>query len=277
METGYDLNFQKLRTVLMHRPGNEINIIDNPKKWLFLKKPSLAKMQKEHDSVADVLSSESVKIIELKKSFKDTPNIIFTRDLGAFLKNGFYKCCLKEDVRKKESSLIENFLDKEKVSVFGKENKSTIEGGDIIFFDKGRILVGQSRRTCKEGIENFKRYADREIIKVPVPKKFIHLDLIFSILSKDVCLIVPNTLPDDFIGFLNEENFTILNAEESEAEKMAGNVFSLSEKKIVSHSAHKKTNKILKNYGFDVIEVDISEILNGGGGINCITLPILRS
>ncbi len=276
MESGYSSDFQKLKNVLMHEPGEEINIIDNPHKWLFLEKPSLEKMKKEYRAVLDIFRSASVKVMKMKTHVPDVPNLLFTRDLGVFFPAGFYQCCLKEEVRKKESALIRDFVQNMKFPVHGGENKNPIEGGDIIFLNKKTVVVGESARTTKKGIENFRMYVKKEVITVPIPKNFIHLDLIFNVLSKDTCLAAQGALPAEFIHFLEEQRYMIITAKKNEIEKTAVNVLSLDEKKVLAHAGNKKTNRLLADHGFDVLTVDASEILKGGGGIRCITLPILR-
>jgi N-dimethylarginine dimethylaminohydrolase len=53
-------------------------------------------------------------------------------------------------------------------------------------------------------------------------------------------------------------------------------VLCIGNKKILSLPINKQVNQNLRNRGFEVIEVDISEIIKSGGSFRCCTLPILR-
>jgi N-dimethylarginine dimethylaminohydrolase len=53
-------------------------------------------------------------------------------------------------------------------------------------------------------------------------------------------------------------------------------VLSIGNKKILSLPVNKQVNKQLRNRGFEVIEVDITERIKSGGSFRCCSLPFLR-
>jgi N-dimethylarginine dimethylaminohydrolase len=58
---------------------------------------------------------------------------------------------------------------------------------------------------------------------------------------------------------------------------MGTNVLSIGDRKIISLPVNKNVNKQLRDRGYEVIEVDITEIIKSGGSFRCCTLPILRA
>lgn len=113
------------------------------------------------------------------------------------------------------------------------------------------------------------------MISIPFKEKFLHLDYVFNVISPDVALIYPDALTKediklfsskyDFIEVSHEEQFTL-----------GTNVLCIGNKRILSLPVNKQVNKQLRSHGFEVIEVDISEIIKSGGSFRCCTLPILR-
>jgi N-dimethylarginine dimethylaminohydrolase len=64
---------------------------------------------------------------------------------------------------------------------------------------------------------------------------------------------------------------------EEEQFTLGTNVLSIGNKKVLSLPVNKNVNKELRDRGFEVIEVDITEIIKSGGSFRCCTLPILRA
>ena len=63
---------------------------------------------------------------------------------------------------------------------------------------------------------------------------------------------------------------------DEEAFTLGTNVLSIGDKKIISLPVNKKVNEELEKRGFEVIEVDLTEIIKSGGSFRCCTLPIER-
>ncbi len=74
----------------------------------------------------------------------------------------------------------------------------TIEGGDLLMVRKDVALIGYSERTSIEGIDRLMAaFAQegriRQVIVVEMPKSraTIHLDMIFTLLDQDQCMVFP--------------------------------------------------------------------------------------
>jgi hypothetical protein len=95
-----------IRTVLVHRPGDEIRImtadrydtsiealIDDEAQWYWRgdRAPDLAVMQKEHDALVDALSREGAEVVHVGGSPTD-PKAMFTRDNGVIVPGGAIIC-----------------------------------------------------------------------------------------------------------------------------------------------------------------------------------------
>ncbi|MDJ0782298.1 MAG: arginine deiminase family protein [Desulfosarcinaceae bacterium] len=76
-------------------------------------------------------------------------------------------------------------------------NGATIEGGDILVAREDLLIIGQSGRTNTEGIDallahlkSAKRPVEILVQELPFkPESFIHLDMVFTFLDRDACMV----------------------------------------------------------------------------------------
>ena len=112
-------------------------------------------------------------------------------------------------------------------------------------------------------------------ITIPFKDKYLHLDCIFNVVSPEVALIYPNALTKKDIDFF-ASRYELIEVSQEEQFQLGTNVLSIGNKWVFSLPVNGNVNKQLRNRGFEVIEVDITEIIKSGGSFRCCTLPILR-
>ena len=69
----------------------------------------------------------------------------------------------------------------------------------------------------------------------------------------------------------------VMDVTAEEMKTMHCNVFSISPNTVVSNQSFARTNAQMKSWGYNVIEVDLSETSKMGGLLRCSTLPLRRS
>jgi arginine deiminase len=83
--------------------------------------------------------------------------------------------------------------------------RPTLEGGDILVLREDVLLMGYSERTKKTTIERLaEAFRERQspvrqifVVAVPPARSYMHLDTVFTMISKDECLVyAPMILPD---------------------------------------------------------------------------------
>ena len=79
---------------------------------------------------------------------------------------------------------------------------------------------------------------------------------------------------DFLINYFNEEN--IIEVTQEEMYNMNSNVFSVSEKVIISEKGFIRLNNKLRNRGFIVEEISFSEIAKMEGLLRCSIMPLIR-
>lgn len=139
-------------------------------------------------------------------SLRPLHNFFFTRDASVAISDEILICKMANDVRDREAVIMEAIFDHHhffdtttvnprKKGYYG--NNITIEGGDVLVIREDILLVGSSARTTSQGIDYIldellvskkKRYLI--VQEMPhKPESFIHLDMAFTMLDEDKCMI----------------------------------------------------------------------------------------
>ncbi len=133
-------------------------------------------------------------------------NFFFTRDASSAVNDSVLINRMANPIRKRESIIMEsifdyhpNFIAKtvnpEHSRFFN--NKISTEGGDILVARNDVLIIGTGVRTSSEGIDYIaKKVESREhprhiiVQELPrTPESFIHLDMVFTLLDKDKCMV----------------------------------------------------------------------------------------
>ena len=228
---------------------------------------------KQHANFVKALEHEGIEVIKLppQSSF---PEQVFTRDIGFTLGDTVYVAEMATDIRQGEELLLRVWLEANDIPFYDLR-KSQIEGGDVII-DGKTIYIGVGDRTDAKSIHHLQtRLPEYEIIPIPFVEKFLHLDCIFNVISPTEALVYPNALSKKDLDFLGSR-YDLIEVDSEEQFTMGTNVLSIGNKKLFSLPFNKKVNHQLRARGYDVMEVDISEIIKSGGSFRCCTLPLLR-
>jgi len=227
----------------------------------------------QHAELVKTLEANDIEVI-LLPYHKKYPEQVFTRDIGFTLGQTIFVAKMATDVRAGEEDVLKQWLEDEQISYYNLVEER-IEGGDVVI-DRETIYVGLSNRTEKKAVEHLQRLLSRfQVIPIAFKEKYLHLDCIFNVVSPEVALVYPNALTKKDIDFF-ASRYNLIEVSEEEQFQLGTNVLSIGNNRILSLPVNQKVNAQLRNHGFQVIEVDITEIIKSGGSFRCCTLPILR-
>ncbi len=151
------------------------------------------------DSLSKYLDKERFELHPL-------PNFFFTRDASVSIFNKVLISRMASKVRERESMIMETifnyhpFFNAKTVNPSKTESHNshaTMEGGDILIARKDIILIGISARTTSQGIDYIVDMLKNEEETIHViaqelpytPESFIHLDMVFTFLDHDTCMV----------------------------------------------------------------------------------------
>lgn len=240
---------------------------------------NVEKALKEHDELIEIYKKNGVEV-EIQNPKEKLTSMVFARDFGFNLKEGYVLGKFKESIRQEESELYAAKMEEMGVPMIARCSEGVIEGGDFWQLDEKTLAIGRLQRSTPEGIENLRQQLKPygyTIIEVESDPRYLHLDMIFNIVGDKTAVAYWEGLPEHFQNYLDEENYDIIRIEEEGVFKHFSNLQALGNNRVISLKANVDVNNQLRERGFEVFELNSSEILMTGGGPHCMTFPIIRS
>jgi N-dimethylarginine dimethylaminohydrolase len=292
VDYGLNSEIDPLKALLVHRPGPEVELVDekDPWKWLMDWKPDLDKALAEYDNMIDLIRREAgAETIFLHttvdgKPVVFPPNQSYPRDHGFMTPYG--AVIGNPDIPRayEEYFVMRKLLALDIPVIFKVYGAGRMESGDVIYLDEKTLLVGHSYRTNSIGYEQIKAVLEGwivdEVVDVPVRSDFMHLDVAFNIASETVAAVCPEGVPEEFINFVKNKGFEMIRVPEQESTTLATNWLCLASGKILFVDGEEKMNistrKELEKHGIDVISWKMPELIGGAGGPRCMTMPLSR-
>ncbi|MBP2243022.1 N-dimethylarginine dimethylaminohydrolase [Cytobacillus eiseniae] len=228
---------------------------------------------KQHRHFVRALKNHGVEVILLPPD-KKYPDQVFTRDIGFTIGTTIYVAEMETYLRQGEDKSLIQWLKQNKMHFHHLENRK-MEGGDILI-DGKTIYAGVSTRTTIQAIEHLKTMLPLyDVIPISFNETFLHLDCVFNIVSPDEVIICPDAVNGVHVKRL-ASRYHFIEVTKDELLTHAPNILSIGNKKIISLPINEGLNNKLRQRGYDVIEIDITEITKSGGAFRCCTLPIFR-
>ena len=291
-----------LKTVVFGIPdsfGGTPNLQDcyDPKSKIYVASgdfPTQDDITLEMESVADVFRKYNVEVLRPKNI--ENLNQIFARDIGFVVGKTFFVPNIIAD-REEESKAILHILDQiDESDIVRMPSQTRTEGGDVMVHND-YVFVGYSKeedfntytvaRTNQAALDFLKENIKaKKVIGFELNKSdqdpydnALHLDCCFQPVGQNHAIVHQE-------GFKNKEDINLLKeifgqenlifVNKKEMFEMYSNVFSISEKVVVSEKSFTSLNNKLRSLGILVEEVSYSEIAKMEGLLRCSTLPIER-
>lgn len=285
------------------------------------------------------------RIDDPERQWRPLYNLYFTRDIGVRFNDRSLPTKMSTAVRAPEAALTG--LIYRYHPLFAKQTRwvdpwaespgAALEGGDFLVADKDVFLIGQGARSNAEGVRQFIQLRSAVSPEFHVltqelphePESFIHLDMVFTLLSRHHCMVYKPLLEGRFKtrlltvrdGKVTEEAVPHLLAglerlgksyepvfcgggdalyQERDQWHSGANFFAVAPGHILGYGRNSRTIDALAAAGFEVkpveacldgrmafdvddethravYTVESAELVRGGGGCRCMTMPIDRA
>lgn len=223
----------------------------------------LTRAIEQHRAYETALASLGARVISLPGR-PEFPDGMFVEDPAIVLDELAIICRMGSETRRGESASIAEALTqfRELKSI---SEPATLEGGDVMRVGK-TLYAGVSRRSSREGSAQLERLIgpfDYRVVPVPV-SGCLHLKSAVSYLG-DATLLANR----QWINAGVFRDFRIIDVPRDEP--CAANVLRIGDTVLIPAS-FSKTRKLLEDAGFNVMQLDISELQKAEAGLTCSSL-----
>lgn len=274
---GVDSEIGKLRSVLMRRPGKEIEGITDPQAVAMKEIWDVGKVREQHDALAEIYRNHGVEVHYIEDMDPNLPNAIYTRDLFLMTPEGAIVARPAAGCRIGEEVYAARQLAKLGVPIIKTINGDGVfDGACCLWLDRRSCMLGYGKRCNQQATaqveEELRNMGVDNLIKVEIPRGMAHLDSFMAFADLKVALIFKLAAPDTIYNELEEREFNIVDIPDyEEFGRFCQNFVALEPGKIVMPTGCPKTVAALEKAGVECIQTDVSEILKGNGAIHCMT------
>jgi len=216
--------------------------------------------QRQHQEYCRILSELGLDLIELPVD-EAHPDSCFVEDTAVIFKARAVITRMAKESRRGEDAQIEEILQKYK-HLSRIKTPGIIEGGDVIHLTDS-LISGITERTNHEGVSQAVEWLKARIDVIEDPS-IIHLKSHVTAIDVDTVVVTQRFAEHPVLGKYNRLVIPV-------EEEYAANTLTINGNVLMS-SRHTQSVQMVKQAGFDVICVDMSEFEKCEGAITCLSL-----
>ena len=280
---GVSSEVEELKSVLMYRPGREVEHFDANAVRFSDVPVDVELMRRQHDSLVNIYREHGIKVYYVEEQRIDRPNAVYCRDLMFMTPEGAIITRPGMAARRGEERYVAQALAKLGVPIVRTVNGSGIfEGANAMWVNRHTVVLSTSSRSNSDGYQQvtweLSRMGVDNIIPMQIPYSNIHIDGIMNMADEETVMIHASQVPYDVCDALKKAGCRILEAPStSEVRETFGcNFVALKPGLIVMPAGNPRCQEVLENNGISVITVDVSEIMKGKGAVHCVTAFLKR-
>jgi arginine deiminase len=278
---GLDSEWMPLQAVLLHRPGPELEAVDDAHASLMVERPDAAAAAAQHDRVAAVYRAAGVAVEYVEPPVTPPPNQVYAADLFVMTPEGAIVGRPASPVRAGEERWVQRRLADLGVPIIrAVGGRGTFEGADLMWLDGETALLGLGLRTNDEGAAQVAAaLASMGIatLRTVQPPGTMHLMGQLRIVDRDLAFYWPGRLAVDALRVLETHGYRALPIpDETEAEHGFGlNFVTLGPRSILMPEGCPRSQAAYEAEGVRCRTIAVDEIAKAAGGIGCLS-GILR-
>jgi len=292
---GIDNDVGRMRSVLVHRPGKEMAVVDPVKRiesigsfgdpaagWYFQSDtvPPVADMQAQHDALVAALTAHDVEIEHVEGDAGNRLKSCYTRDPLIMVKGGAIVCRMGTRIRRGEELAITRTLARLGVPILRTlSGTALMEGGSFSWINSQTAVIGCGIRVNREGAAQVGEVLKRQgvdLIVIDLVGYDIHIDGSFLMIDRDLALIDPFGLPYSFLETLKSLKVRTIEITPADDKWIINSLAVAPGELIMPEGATNRTLDALARHGVRWTVVPYGKMQLNGGGIHCSTTPLIR-
>lgn len=292
---GLDNDVGRVRSILVHRPSDEMKVVDAKKRiaeigsfgdveagWYFQSDtpPDIPAMQSQHDGMVKAFTDAGIKVFHVEGVGGNRLKSCYTRDPLIMVKGGAIVCRMGAHIRRGEELAITRTLAKIGVPILRTISGTGImEGGSFAWIDSKTAAIGVGVRVNREGAEQVGEVLKRQgvdLLIVELTGYDIHIDVSFLMVTKDLALVNPFGLPFSFMEELKSRGIHLIELDPQDDSWINNSLALAPGELLMPEGASNRTLDRLAKHGVNCRMIPYAAVHKNGGGIHCSTTPLRR-
>ena len=278
---GIDSEWRALETVLLCRPGPEVEV-DDVDAAQQLEALDLAGAQAEHDRLAAAYRAAGVDVIEIGPVPAPTPNRMFCADLFAMTPEGAILARPASTVRAGEEVAVAAALAGAGVPILRTlTGEAVFEGADLMWIDRTTAILGLGLRTndaAAAQIADALAAIGVDLVAADMPFGTMHLMGMLRIADGDLAIAWPRRTPHRAVAALRARGYRVAFLPEGDEvlTNRALNFVTLGPRHILAPAGNPTMRDWYQNLGLTVTETPMDELRKAAGAVGCLTGIVAR-
>ena len=222
---------------------------------------SLEKAIKQHTIYCETLEELGLEIIHLPADDEHADSC-FVEDNAVVGKGKALICRMGEKSREGEQREVARVLGEHMV-VRWASTPATVEGGDIIHHERG-LIAGLTQRTNAEGVKQLESWLNIPVETI-IDTSIMHLKSYVTYLGKGIMIATNRYANNPLLS-----NYEIISP--PRREEYAANTLAIGDS-VLMPEGYDETHRMVRDRGFDVIPIKISEMMKCDGALTCLSIP----
>ncbi len=292
---GVNNDVGRIRSVLVHRPGAEMGVVDPTKRiesigsfgdleqgWYFQsdRVPPVASMQAQHDSMVAALVAAGVEVHHVDGVDNTRLKSCYTRDPLIMVNGGAIVCRMGTRIRRGEELSITRTLARLGVPILRTlSGTAVMEGGSFAWINPKTAVIGCGIRVNREGARQIGEVLASqgvELIVIDLTGYDIHIDGSFLMIDRDLALVDPTGLPYSFLERLRALGIRTIEITPADDKWIVNALAIAPGELLMPPGASNRTADALGAAGVRWTVLDYGDMQLNGGGIHCSTTPLIR-
>jgi N-dimethylarginine dimethylaminohydrolase len=280
----------KLRAVLVHCPGREMNAVTEPlAKWRFTEKPDASRMRAAHARLIRAFLDADVEVVVRECENGPAPRLVksvYTRDPSFAVPGGVIVGRMYDALRRGEEAWTARTFANIGCPVLRTLNGSAVmEGGSVVWVGPKHLAIGITARGNLEGARQIKDVVnsadpDIDVQCVEVRHPSGHLDVPLTMVNVGTAVLDLRCVPEWFVSWLKNAAKVEVVAK-PDCTYVEGTVVLEPGKVLFDDGVEeerKRGRKLLQGLGLEVIPVDLDTLTfpQNSGTLHCLTMPLIR-
>lgn len=278
---GFDNETDRLTDVLLGPPDNLFHRATSSLSRRYLRDApcDIPAAKAQHAELVSAYEHFGVKVHTLAGEPELTMQV-YARDSSVMTPFGPFITALSQWWRRGENYAAIRTYQELDIPIYDMVTAGTFEGGDFVVIEEGCVLIGcGGARTQEEGARQVADWFAAEGWETRIAfidEYYVHIDLMICPIAEKLTALCLACTPPDIVDWLKAKGHEIIDVPFSDTMTLGCNVMSLGGDRVIAPQSSQTLIEALKARGFEIAQVDMSEISKTGGGIHCMAQALRR-